>query len=144
MRGARVAGGVITVSVVLFGLGIVGAQGVWAANPGFRFYGQAAGTLLRSPDGTATPASGESLVLGGNVAQTQTAQAASVAVQQVATIGSVTTSAQVVRVKGGRRVIAIARADGVRILNGLVSAQRVTTTSMVTEIKRSADHERLD
>jgi hypothetical protein len=99
----------------------------------------AGGSQVHALDSTATSAlTAESQVGAWGPGQSDNNSTPSVAVKGLVSIGDVTTSAHTDKVAGGYEVVAEAQTNNINLLNGLVKATSVTTTTTTALVNGKA------
>lgn len=129
-------------AVVVATTGLVAAPA--EAAPAYYFYGYAGGSMIRAADSTITSAlSAESEVFTTKTGVQDANALAAFRAQGVLSLGAISTSAKTTTIPGGQQVSVSARSADVNLLNGLITASAVsttTTTKRVNGVLTSATH----
>jgi hypothetical protein len=116
------------------------ASAVLAATPigaavTYYYFGYAGGSQIRAANSAITSQlSAESTVLTPDPGVKHTNALASVQAQGVLVLGAVHTSAQTSAIPGGQQISVRAKAANVNVLNGLITADAITTTTTVKRV----------
>jgi hypothetical protein len=121
---AAVAAGTVAVAVAPAGAAV-----------SYYYFGSAGGSSVKAVNSTVTSAlSAESSVLGRTAGQSDKNSLASVHAQGVLSLGGVATTAAIKAVPGGQQVVVTSRVTGVNVLNGLITASAITTTTTTSRV----------
>jgi len=132
MRARSLLAAGLGAAVVVTGLSTAAPAGAAVT---YFYFGYAGGSQIRALNSTITsPLSAESTVLTPDAGVKDTNALASVTAQGVLSIGTIHTSAQTVAIPGGQQISAKAQAANVNVLNGLITASAVTTTTTIKRV----------
>jgi hypothetical protein len=101
----------------------------------YYFYGYAGGSIIRDANSAITSQlSAESEVLTARTGVQDTNALAAVNAQGVLSLGTVKTSAKTSAIPGGRQVSVTAQSADVNVLNGLITADTISTTTTTKRV----------
>jgi hypothetical protein len=125
MRGAIFTGVLVVGAAAAAMIGLPSGAGA----TDYQFVGYAGGSMVRAANNTVTSDLTASSSIGSAYETSATNSAAAVAVKSLLSSGAVSTSTYSKAITGGYEVVSESRIAGVNLLNGLITASAVDTTS---------------